>query len=65
MGVQGEEETGPVLGTAEEEEAVAVAEEAVAVEVVEWGQAVGNPRVHHSETGGPAVGWETAPSVLA
>lgn len=65
MGVQGEEETGLVLETAEEEEVEAVAEEVVAVGVVEWGQAVGNPRVHHLETGDPVVGWETAPSVLA
>lgn len=65
MEVQEEVGTGLVWGTAggEEEAVVGVAEEAVGA--VEPGQAAGNPRGLRLETGGPAVGWGSAPSAPA
>lgn len=64
-GVQEEVETGLVLGTVEEEEVVAAVAEVEEAGVVVWGQVVGNTRARRLETGGPAAGWETAPSALA
>lgn len=64
-GVREEVETGPVLGTVEEEEVVAAVVEAEEAGVVVWGQVVGNPQARRLEKGGPAAGWETAPSALA
>lgn len=63
--VQEEVETGLGLGTVGEEEEVGVGVEEEEVGVVERGLVAGNPQGLHLETGGPVVGWESAPSAPA